>query len=560
MAGMKPFGIIKEKYLQLDGKNSFHVNFKNMNKEYFCVMDIYPMISPIHPQRHPGWFRFDIVKDGDYEFVFRQKENEYFIESLDGLDTIDKWQSSNLDVNILPASVRIVIRKKINNEIVFEDKIICYTNQHEYLEQEEYFASVEKSIEDLPLVTPIIPRKLSIKIVLKSFVDGDAIGYFVWETYALLKKMGIETEIYSQTCEDKFRPFIHSITELLTDDKQITKDTVILYNYSICDDYLDDLLDLSCKKIAYFHGITDPKSIRVFDAELAQECQQGLDMLYKIKGFDRIIVNSQKTGNILYKHICENEFREETRKGRLRSMRALSSINENSQMLKAKKIVFQKIMVLPPVIISESVWRHISSDGQFFKSIEKIGDVLLYVGRMYPHKRVEEIVAVFKEILTQNQNAILLLIGGTHNSYQKYLQHRINELPKAMQERIVSIPQVSRNQLKAAYEGANAFITMSEDEGFCVPILEAMRFKLPVFARKHDNSAADELLDGTGKLICNKDYESIASEINHVFMDQEYREKIIAEQNTRVKNYEDNKLMKKFLNILLGCYYDENFN
>ena len=547
----------------LDKMDGFTVDFHNMGQEYFCVMDVYPVDNPSHPRRHPGWFRFDVKTDGTYHFKIKEENGTYTIVSDDDLKVIDSWQSDNLEKDILPFSVRVVIRKKVNNEIVFEDRLICFADETMFCQQKSVFENMQLSIKSLPIINQIIPSKLNVKIVLRSFVDGDAIGYYAWESYSLLKKLGVDVEIYVQTCDDKFRPFVHHVQELFEDNADVNNKTVILYNYSIKDDYLDLLLELPCKKIAYFHGITNPTKLRVFDAELAEECRKGLDELHNIVDFDLVVVNSNCTKRNLVNAVENNgktKISEELEKDGLSSTSVskefLLELTDEYITTPLKKLK-KKIKVAPPVLISSSSWEAVEADGQFSKSIEKIGDVLIFVGRMYPHKRIEDVLDVFQELLEQNDNAVLLLIGGTHNSYHKYLDYKIKQLPKKCQERILSFPQVSRNQLKAAYQSAKAFITMSEDEGFCVPVLESMRFHLPVIAKMNEHSAAHEVLGDTGKLVQNKDYESVAAEINHIMVDSEYSRRIADGQDVRFQDFSDEKLMGQFLHNLLECYYGE---
>ena len=57
-------------------------------------------------------------------------------------------------------------------------------------------------------------------------------------------------------------------------------------------------------------------------------------------------------------------------------------------------------------------------------------------------------------------------------------------------------PGVRRPQLAAFYRAADVFVTMSEHEGFCIPLLEAMAFDVPIVARRH--AAIPETLGRAG--------------------------------------------------------------
>ena len=60
---------------------------------------------------------------------------------------------------------------------------------------------------------------------------------------------------------------------------------------------------------------------------------------------------------------------------------------------------------------------------------------------------------------------------------------------------------------------------MSEHEGFCVPLVEAMNFKLPIIA--YDSSAIAETLGQAGFLVKNKNHAEIAEAMNLIVSDNE---------------------------------------
>ena len=60
----------------------------------------------------------------------------------------------------------------------------------------------------------------------------------------------------------------------------------------------------------------------------------------------------------------------------------------------------------------------------------------------------------------------------------------------------------------AYYEAASVLISMSEHEGFCLPLIEAMVFDLPVVA--YAGAAIPDTLGDAGVLVHQKHYESIA--------------------------------------------------
>lgn len=110
------------------------------------------------------------------------------------------------------------------------------------------------------------------------------------------------------------------------------------------------------------------------------------------------------------------------------------------------------------------------------------GPVLLYVGQLLPHKRPDLLVQAFHTLVTYlDPDARLILVGPARlPAYGHAVQHLVHEL--SLPGAWVAGP-VSPEALAAFYRRADAFVTASEHEGFCVPLLEAMAFDLPVGAR-----------------------------------------------------------------------------
>ncbi len=76
---------------------------------------------------------------------------------------------------------------------------------------------------------------------------------------------------------------------------------------------------------------------------------------------------------------------------------------------------------------------------------------------------------------------------------------------------------VPEAQLLAAYERATAFVCLSQHEGFCVPLVEAMRHALPIVALR--GSAVTETVADGGLLLRNNDPLVVATAWHRVASD-----------------------------------------
>src|SRR5205814_2147392 len=80
--------------------------------------------------------------------------------------------------------------------------------------------------------------------------------------------------------------------------------------------------------------------------------------------------------------------------------------------------------------------------------------------------------------------------------------------------------------LLAYYGAATAFVSLSEHEGFGVPLLESMRFRLPVVA--YDAAAIGETVGNAGVLLHERDLAETAEAAAMVGEKTELREAVVA--------------------------------
>jgi glycosyltransferase involved in cell wall biosynthesis len=107
---------------------------------------------------------------------------------------------------------------------------------------------------------------------------------------------------------------------------------------------------------------------------------------------------------------------------------------------------------------------------------------LLFVGRLAPHKRQDELIRVLA-LLRRNRlpDARLTLVGEPLTP--RYLQ-QLEQLAQDLAPGAVTFASgLSTAELAERYREAHAFVSLSEHEGFCIPLLEAFHMGVPVVAR-----------------------------------------------------------------------------
>jgi glycosyltransferase involved in cell wall biosynthesis len=172
---------------------------------------------------------------------------------------------------------------------------------------------------------------------------------------------------------------------------------------------------------------------------------------------------------------------------------------------------------------------------------------LLFVGRIIPNKRIEDLILVFASYQRHvNRKSRLLLVGDWRGLEHYY--DRLTELVAALRaEEVVFTGHVDDDDLQACYEVSDLFLCLSEHEGFGVPLVEAMRASLPVIA--YDAAAVAETLGGAGVLLKKKQPRVVAELIGRVLNDEPLRRAILATQQRRLAEMAS----VPFGDLLSGC-------
>jgi L-malate glycosyltransferase len=109
--------------------------------------------------------------------------------------------------------------------------------------------------------------------------------------------------------------------------------------------------------------------------------------------------------------------------------------------------------------------------------------LVLCVGRLAPNKRHDLIFRAFAELRREcAPGARLLCVGEPINPPYGALLERL-AAESGAGDAIELAGPLAQAQVNAAYAAADVLIHLSEHEGFCIPLLEAFHFGVPVVAR-----------------------------------------------------------------------------
>jgi glycosyltransferase involved in cell wall biosynthesis len=160
---------------------------------------------------------------------------------------------------------------------------------------------------------------------------------------------------------------------------------------------------------------------------------------------------------------------------------------------------------------------------------------LLFVGRGAPNKRIEDLLFAFYFFQKYVEPESRLIHVGSYaglERYQALLRAKCVELKLT---EVHFQGSVRQDELNAYYNCADVFLCMSEHEGFCIPVLEAMAHRVPVLA--FAAGAVPETMDGAGLLFKEKQFDHVAEMIGRLDGDEKLRAAVLKKQDERLARY-----------------------
>jgi glycosyltransferase involved in cell wall biosynthesis len=162
---------------------------------------------------------------------------------------------------------------------------------------------------------------------------------------------------------------------------------------------------------------------------------------------------------------------------------------------------------------------------------------VLFVGRVFPNKRFEDLVRLaffYKKYVSENFRFLLVGRSGRMARYQQAVESMAEHWGLRPSE-LLFTGHLPWDDLLACYAAADLFVSMSEHEGFGVPLVESMLLEVPVMAYRA--GAVADTLGEAGVLFQEKNYEELA-EMTHLLMtDRNLAEAVVAGQRRRVERF-----------------------
>jgi glycosyltransferase involved in cell wall biosynthesis len=174
----------------------------------------------------------------------------------------------------------------------------------------------------------------------------------------------------------------------------------------------------------------------------------------------------------------------------------------------------------------------------------------LFVGRIAPNKKIEDHIRLAEHYKRYVDAYYRFIFVGRCDAVPRYyaaIRALMTEY-RQLNERFVFTGPVSDDELAVYYRRAAVYISLSEHEGFCAPLLEAMAADVPVLA--YSAAAVPETLAGAGVQFAPKDLEYAAELAGALAFDDDLRAQVIAGQRHRVKDFGDDRILRDLQTVL----------
>jgi len=332
---------------------------------------------------------------------------------------------------------------------------------------------------------------------LPSLAPRDAIGNHTLGTLRALRRAGVAGGIWAEYVHGKlvgvakrYQRYPGWLSGLRRSRR------ALLYQSSTGSDGLVDFLERRSEPLAIcYHNITPPEFFDGYDAVAAGRCRKGREEL------GRLVPRATS-------FLADSRFNA----SELRSLGA------------------QDVAVVSPYVGSGNVAEPDPEREERLRS-GKRGIDLLFVGRMMPHKGLLHLVRAAAALRSGDHPVRLFLVGPSGPPAYMGALSRLNET-LGLEDTVFVTGSLPDDQLAAHYATADLFVCLSEHEGFCIPLLEAMRVGLPVVA--YDAGAVAETLGGCGVLLGTTHPMLVAETVSRVVVDDALRRQLRDRQRSRV--------------------------
>ena len=179
-------------------------------------------------------------------------------------------------------------------------------------------------------------------------------------------------------------------------------------------------------------------------------------------------------------------------------------------------------------------------------------DLVAYVGRITPYKRLEDLVKAWRAVEQENRDAELVIAGRAEPKYLKKLTHLAKELSIKKIEFRTNIPQQEK---KALFAKAKILVYTSTREGWGQTILEVAACRTPAVAYNVPGLRDAVKHMETGLLVNPGDIEQLAKTLTQLLADDKLRNRLAENAYRYAQRFDWDNTAETFLKTVEGALH-----
>jgi glycosyltransferase involved in cell wall biosynthesis len=335
---------------------------------------------------------------------------------------------------------------------------------------------------------------------------GDAIGDEALQIRDSLRRAGFASEVYALTVDEEVQDQVHPFPEREED----TPTDLVILHFALPSPLSEKFAATRCKKLLIYHNLTPSAYFVGQDDELARFSERGREELRALAPQTDLAVG-------------DSEF----------NRRELAGVGFRRTGVLPILLDFSRYQAAPnPVLLSM-----LDDDRVNF----------LFVGRVYPNKRFEDLLRFaffYKKYVSENFRLLLVGKAGRMEPYWQRLQRLADRWGLRSAECIFT-GHLPWDELLACYRVADVFLSMSEHEGFGVPLVESMLLGVPVLA--YAAASVPDTLGPAGVQFRQKNYEELAEMAHLLALDEDLSRQVVEGQDRRLERFRPEVVERELL-------------
>ncbi len=338
---------------------------------------------------------------------------------------------------------------------------------------------------------------------------GDAIGDSARRVRDLLRQLGHTSDLYALSIDDDLtddvRPF---------EDPEARRGDLTIFHYALPSAMTAAFGSLPSGRILQYHNVTPAHFFAPYDSGLFRLAALGRRELATLAG---------------------------------RADLALGDSEYNRRELES--LGFSPTGVFPIAVDTGRVVKRV--DRPALEEILDDGLVnFLFVGRIAPNKKIEDHIRLAEHYKRYVDAYYRFIFIGRFDVVPRYyaMIRALMSQYRLLNDRFIFTGPVPDEELAVYYQHAAVYTSLSEHEGFCVPLVEAMAADVPVLA--YAAAAVPDTLGGAGVQFAPKDLEFAAELLGELAFNDDLRASVISGQRRRLADFGDARISRELTSII----------